>query len=74
MDIETTLQTGGQIAYEGYRRSTGGRTYDGRIAPLWKELPMSIQHAWQTAAECVLRDALAGVIESLREVHAEMGL
>lgn len=67
-------ETLGQTAYEGYRRSTGGRTFDGRAMPQWNELPMPIQHAWQTAGESVRRETLAEVIDELRKVHAEMGL
>lgn len=70
MNIETL----GQTAYEGYYASTGGRTFDGRPMPLWHELPITIQRAWQTGAERVRRETLADVIDALRKVHAEMGL
>lgn len=68
------LETIGQTAYEGYRRSTGGRTFDGRPMPLWEELPLAIQRAWQTAGDCVRRETLAEITDMLRKAHAEMGL
>ena len=31
--------------YEGYAKSTGGKTFDGRDMPTWDELPARIQAA-----------------------------
>jgi hypothetical protein len=35
--------------YEGYAKSTGGKTFDGRDMPTWEELPLRIQEAWREA-------------------------
>lgn len=35
--------------YEGYAKSTGGKTFDGRDMPKWSELPPRIQDAWRDA-------------------------
>ncbi len=44
----------GQIAYEAYAKSTGGKTYDGRDMPKWDDLPEAIRTAWRAAADAVL--------------------
>lgn len=35
--------------YEGYAKSTGGKTFDGRQMPAWNELPELIKEAWREA-------------------------
>lgn len=35
--------------YEGYAKSTGGKTFDGRDMPTWDELPERIKEAWREA-------------------------
>ena len=44
-----------RTAYEAYARSMGGKTYDGRDMPQWRELPQHIQVAWETAARHAVR-------------------
>jgi hypothetical protein len=44
----------GQIAYEAYAKSTGGKTYDGRDMPAWDKLSERIQQAWHDAANAVM--------------------
>ena len=49
--------TGGQIAFEAYNKSTGGKTFDGREIPTWDEVKESKPHvctAWEDAAMAVL--------------------
>lgn len=48
----------GEIAYGGYRESTGGRTFTGAPMPEWMELPQAIQWAWQAAASAVVAHTL----------------
>ena len=46
-----TLMELGQLAYEGYRRTTGGVSLvSGAPLPLWEELAWHIQAAWAVAA------------------------
>lgn len=47
--------TPGQIGYEAYALSTGGKTYDDRDMPRWKDLPERIQAAWEAAAAAISR-------------------
>lgn len=40
----------GQIGYEAYAQSTGGKTYDGRDMPTWEQVEASgtkVAGAWQ---------------------------
>jgi hypothetical protein len=46
----------GQVAYLGYFAFTGGKTFDGRDMPPWKDLPARIRLAWGAAAARVLLD------------------
>ncbi len=39
----------GEHGYEAYAESTGGKTFDGRDMPAWKDLPDRIQEAWHAA-------------------------
>jgi hypothetical protein len=43
----------GQIGYEAYAVSTGGKTFDGRDMPKWDELPSRVQVAWFCAASAI---------------------
>ncbi|BDP42896.1 hypothetical protein DAETH_28650 [Deinococcus aetherius] len=56
MDSDRTL---GEIAYSAYRESTGGRTHSGGEMPLWPDLPLSIQWAWQ-AGGCAVAAHVVG--------------
>lgn len=51
--------TPGQIAFEAYCASTGGKTFDGRPIPAWDELHgdrARIHAAWEAAAQAVLAE------------------
>lgn len=52
----------GQIGYEAYAFSTGGKTWDGRNMPKWEDLPSHIRIAWDDAAEAI-EDAVRVEIE-----------
>lgn len=47
----------GQIGYEAYATSTGGKTFDGRDMPTWLDLPERIQAAWEAAAIAIVEAA-----------------
>lgn len=50
---ELTGKTLGQIGYETYSESTGGKTFDGRPIPTWAEATAAKPHvakAWEDAA------------------------
>lgn len=43
----------GLLAYEAYKDSTKGKTFDGRDMPEWADLGNKIQKAWEDAARAV---------------------
>jgi hypothetical protein len=45
--------TPGQIGYQAYALSTGGKTFDDRVMPCWEDLPERIQAAWEAAAAAI---------------------
>lgn len=56
-------KTRGQIGYEAYAKSTGGKTFDGRDMPTWKEIEEKspkIAQAWEDAAKAILEGAVEG--------------
>jgi hypothetical protein len=54
MGTESGVRTTGQTGYEAYAAFTGGKTFDGRDMPSWKDLPQRIQDAWNAAATAIL--------------------
>lgn len=52
--MEDTLKSYGQIGYEAYARSTGGKTFDGRDMPTFEQLPDRIKKAWEDATMAVI--------------------
>lgn len=57
----------GQIGYEAYAATTGGKTFDGRDMPLWSALPERIVNAWEGAALAIVEERVmksAAVVES----------
>lgn len=48
-------QAGGQVGYQAYAQSTGGKTFDGRDMPRWEQLPERIQQAWIAATQAAHR-------------------
>lgn len=59
--MEKTL---GQIGYEAYAQSTGGKTFDGREMPTWQEIKdregetPKVTKAWEAAAHAIIEGAL----------------
>lgn len=59
--VEKTL---GQIGYEAYAESTGGKTFDGRDMPTWQEIldrerdTPKVTKAWEAAALKILTEAI----------------
>ncbi len=50
----------GQIGYEAYAKSTGGKTFDGRDMPTWAQVNERSPHvakAWEDATMAVLEFA-----------------
>jgi hypothetical protein len=45
----TEMSAQARRGYEGYAKSTGGKTFDGRQMPTWDELPNRIKEAWREA-------------------------
>lgn len=46
----------GQIGYEAYAQSTGGKTYDGRDMPTWEQVAEEspkVAKAWEDAGNTV---------------------
>lgn len=47
----------GQIAFEAYNESKGGKTYDGKPIPPWgtltDETGLAVRRAWEAAAQAV---------------------
>lgn len=46
----------GQVGYEAYAKSTGGKTFDGRAMPTWEQVCAEKPHvakAWRDAAEAI---------------------
>jgi len=49
-----------EAAYNAYKRSTGGKTFDGRDMPTWTEIGIKTPHvqvAWIAAVKQVFRDS-----------------
>lgn len=55
MTETTVLKTHGQIAFEAYNESRGGKTHDGKPTPPWESLGEGVQKGWETAAFAVLK-------------------
>lgn len=48
--------TPGQIAYEGYRKASGGKSLiSGQPLPEWDGLTSAIQAAWEASGEAVMK-------------------
>lgn len=43
----------GRIGYEAYFAHTGGKTFDGRDMPAWRDLTEPIRDAWRAAARAI---------------------
>jgi hypothetical protein len=49
----------GQIGYEAYAQSTGGKTWDGKPMPTWEQVLASgtkVAGAWEAAAQAILSE------------------
>ncbi len=52
-------KTYGQIGYERYARSTGGKTWDGKPMPTWDQILERTPHvarAWEDAAHEIIEE------------------
>lgn len=68
---DLTVLSLGEIAYTGYRNSTGGKTWNGYEMPTWGDLPANVQAAWDAGGWAVQARTLQGVVVSLEAVLAE---
>jgi hypothetical protein len=61
------IKTTGQIAYEGYRNHTDGKSLaTGAVIPEWDQLRVDIQQAWQASANHLLiSTALVGTSDKV---------
>lgn len=59
-------KTPGELAYDGYRDHTSGKTWNGYDMPLWADLPPTVRLAWDAGAQAVRRETLAEVITMLK--------
>lgn len=58
----------GQIGYEAYAASTGGKTYDGRDMPTWEQVQERTPHvakAWSDAASAIFVQHSLNVADEL---------
>ena len=56
----------GQIGYDAYKASTGGKTYDGRDMPSWEQVKERTPHvakAWEDAARAIRASIAASASE-----------
>lgn len=73
-------KTLGQIAFEAYNESKGGRTYDGKPIPGWdtltNEVGLAVRKAWEAAAVAATSAdiARASVSDVLRLAHAKVAV
>ncbi len=52
------MKSSGQVGYEAYMASTGGKTWDGKPMPTWDEIKARTPHvamAWEAAAQAIGR-------------------
>lgn len=43
----------GQLNFEAYTESKGGKTYDGKNIPTWENLSVEVRRAWEAGARAV---------------------
>lgn len=55
-------KTPGQINFEAYAASVGGRTYDNKPIPAWEALSSAVREAWEEGAKAVAEHTLRGRI------------
>jgi len=67
MNEDYTIEELGQIAFEAYRISTEGLTYDKKPIPTWNELTDAVRKAWMAAGYAV-KAAIMGEAGENQEV------
>jgi hypothetical protein len=58
MKPDTYFEPFAEAAYEGYKESTGGKTFDGRDMPTWLQIGIKTPHvqlAWIAAVKSTFR-------------------
>ena len=64
---ELNIKSPGELAYDGYRDHTSGKTWNGYPMPMWADLPPTVRHAREAGAQAVRRETLAEVITMLKK-------
>lgn len=57
--MEGQITTYGEIAYDAYCEAVGGKTWDDRDIPAWKDLTDKIRAAWEAGAEAAISTHIA---------------
>lgn len=63
----------GQIAFEAYVKSRGGKNHDGTDTPAWEDLGLGVQQGWQKAAEAVAAHVSQSIEAARSQAEAENG-
>lgn len=58
-------KTFGEVGYEAYAESTGGKTWDNRDMPKWSDLTPRIVAAWEAAGAAISAQARRASDEDL---------
>lgn len=61
----------GEIAYDGYRDHTGGKTWNGYDMPHWADLGEHVRSAWEAGAKAAQRQVLNTVVGLMEQAIAE---
>jgi len=48
------MQDLGQVAWEAYAKTVGGKTFDGKDLPKWHELGDRQKAGWHAAAQAII--------------------
>ena len=60
-DYPTPLELA-EAGYKGYAEKTGGKTFDGRDMPEWKDLPERTMRAWVAAVVAIQTETARGTV------------
>ena len=60
-DYPTPLELA-EAGYRGYAEKTGGKTFDGRDMPEWKDLPERTMQAWVAAVVAIQAESARGTV------------
>lgn len=55
-EVGTIAKSSGQIAFEAYNESKGGKTWDGKPIPPWGDVGDEVRNGWEAAAFAVVKN------------------